>query len=205
MYRLHEAALAHQHSGDDDDNACEHNDALNKIVDCGRHIAAGNDVNRREKRHQNNADGVINVECHAEQAGQTVIQRCGVRNEENEDDDRCADLERGAVKARAEKGRHGCGVQMLRHNTGASSENHPRQQGTDERIADADPGRGETVFPAELTCIADKNNGGEIGCAVGKGSQPRTDRASAQHKAVDICRMPAAVQADADQHGEVNK
>ena len=67
--RFHKAALAHQHSGNDNRNAKQHDDALNKVIDGGCHVAACDDVNRGQNRHENDTDGVVNVECHAEQAG----------------------------------------------------------------------------------------------------------------------------------------
>ena len=67
--RFHKAALAHQHSGNDNHNAKQHDDALNKVIDGSCHVAACDDVNRGQNRHENDTDGVVNVECHAEQAG----------------------------------------------------------------------------------------------------------------------------------------
>ncbi len=47
---------------------------------------------------------------------------------------------------------------MLGHDTGAPSEQHPRKQAADQRIADADPGGSDAEVPAELARVADEYN-----------------------------------------------
>ena len=92
---------------------------------------------------------------------------------------------------------------MLGHDTSAAAQDYPCKQGTDERVADTDPGGCQTIFPAELSGIADKDNGGKIRSAIGECSQPRTDRASTQDKAIDISGMASAIQTDTHQNGKV--
>ena len=91
---------------------------------------------------------------------------------------------------------------MLRHNAGASAQDVPCEQGADECVAQTDPCRSHTEFPAELTGITDKDNCREVRGTEGECGQPRADGAVAQYKAVYICALLSAVHADADHHGE---
>ena len=91
---------------------------------------------------------------------------------------------------------------MLRHNAGAPTEDHPRQEGTDKGVAQTDPGGRQAEFPAKLPCITDEDDSGEIRGAIGKGGQPRADRTPAQDKAVDVGRIFAAIKTNTDHHGK---
>ena len=86
---------------------------------------------------------------------------------------------------------------MLSHNTRASAENRPCEERTDDRVTDTDPGGRDTEFPAELTGVADEDNGGEIRCTVSKGGQPGTDASASENKAVDVGSVAAAVDTNA--------
>ena len=92
---------------------------------------------------------------------------------------------------------------MLGHNTGTAAKDNPCEQGTDERIANTDPGGSKTIFPAELSGIADEDNSGKIRGTISKRSQPWTNRASAKDKAIDIGGVASAVQTDTHQNGKV--
>ena len=202
---LHKAALGIENRRDNGDNTHQHDQALDKVVDGCGHIAAGDHINGGQHRHQNDAHRIVDVERHAEQAGQTVIKRSGVRNQEDEDNGGSTDFQPAALEPLAEKVGHGGRFQVLGHNTGAAPQNDPRHQRADDRVADADPGGGNAEFPAELAGIADEDDGGKIRGAVGKRRQPRAHRAPAQHKAVYVCCVLAAVNADPYHHGEVEK
>ena len=95
----HKAALAVEHGGDDGDDADEHDDALDEVVDGGGHVAAGDDIDAGEHRHDDDAHGVVDVKRHAEQAGEAVVQGGRVGDEEDEDDDRRGDLQRLAARS----------------------------------------------------------------------------------------------------------
>ena len=101
---------------------------------------------------------------------------------------------------------------MLGHHPGAAAQHHPSQQGAQNGVADARPGGGDAVLPAKLSGVAYEDHGREVGCTIGKGGEPGTDGASAQHKAIDIGSVFAAVDANAhhnteedDQHGNFDK
>ncbi len=93
---------------------------------------------------------------------------------------------------------------MLGHDAGPASQNRPGQQGADDGVAYARPCSRDAVFPAELPRIAHEDHSGEIGCAVGEGGEPRPYGTSAQHEAVDVRSVLAAVKADADQNGKID-
>lgn len=83
----HKASLAVEDGGDDGADAHDHDDALDEVVDGGGHVAAGDDIHPGEDRHDDDTHGIVDVKGHAEQAGQSVVQRGGVGDEEDEDDD----------------------------------------------------------------------------------------------------------------------
>ena len=60
-----------------------------------------------------------------------------------------------------------------------------------------DPGRRHAIFPAELPGIANEDDGGKIRSAIGKRREPRADAAPAQNEPLHICRVSAAIDADA--------
>ena len=91
---------------------------------------------------------------------------------------------------------------MLCHDAGAAAQHHPGQQRAKQSVADARPGGSDAVFPAKLSCIAYKDHSGEVAGAIGKGSEPRADRAAAQHKAIDVGSVAAAVETDTHHNGK---
>ena len=93
---------------------------------------------------------------------------------------------------------------MLCHDPGAPAQHYPGQQGADDGVADAGPGGGNSVFPAKLPRIAYKHHRGEIGGAVGEGGEPRPYGAPSQHEAIHVSGIFSAVEADADEYGEIN-
>src|SRR5699024_8616773 len=182
---LEEAALAVQYRGDDGNDAHDHDDALDEVVDGGGHVAPGDDVHPGEHRHDHHAHGVVDVEGHAEQAAEAVVEAGGVGDQEDEDDDRGCQLQGTAGKSLSEKFRHGGAVQVLGHDPGPAAQRRPGQQGPQQGVADARPGGGDAVLPAELTGVAHKNHGGEVAGAVGEGGEPGTHAPSAQDEAAD--------------------
>ena len=91
---------------------------------------------------------------------------------------------------------------MLGHNARAAAKDRPCEERADKGVADTDPGGRDTVLPAELSRVADEDYRGEIRCAVGECRQPRADASSAEHKAVYVSCVLAAVDADSDHYAE---
>ena len=91
---------------------------------------------------------------------------------------------------------------MLGHDAGPPAQNDPGKQGTNQGISQTDPGGGNAVFPAELSGIADKNNGGKVRSTIGKSSKPGADTSSTQYESVDIGCIFTAVKADGNHNCE---
>ena len=83
---------------------------------------------------------------------------------------------------------------MLGHNAGAATKEGPGHQRTKQCVTDTGPGGGNAVFPTELTGVAYKNNGGEIGSAVSKSGEPGAYISAAKYKAINVGGMFAAIQ-----------
>ena len=145
------------------------------------------------------------MESHAEKTGQPVVEGRRVRDHEDKGDDRRGDFQRVAVEALAEKVRHCRGVEVLGHDAGAAAQNCPGEKGAEQRVADSGPGGGDTVFPSELTGVADENDRREIGSPVGEGCEPGPDAAPPEDEAVDIRRALSAVEADREHDGKENE
>ena len=106
-------ALGIEHGGNDDADAHQHDTALDKVIDGSGHIAAGDHIDTCKDPHQNDADGVIHVERHAEKPGETVEQGGRVGNQKDKDDDGGADLQRLALKSLTKELGHGGGIIVL--------------------------------------------------------------------------------------------
>ena len=106
--RAHEAAVAVKNGQNDDHDTDQHDDALHEIIVDRRRIAAHKDVYAGEDRHHAYAVDVRDTEGHLEQVGEAVVDRCCVRNQENENDGRSNDLERFRVISALKVSRHGC-------------------------------------------------------------------------------------------------
>ena len=87
---------------------------------------------------------------------------------------------------------------MLRHDSGAPSQNDPGQQRAEKSIPNADPSGGNAEFPAELPGITNKDYSGEVRCTVGKCGEPGADAAAAEYKAIYIGGVFSAIKADTD-------
>ena len=117
--------------GDDSDDAHDHDDALNKVIDGGGHVAPGNDIDSREHRHNNDAHRVVNVEGHAEQAGQSIVQAGGIGDEKDKNDDRGGDFQRFGAKSPAKNSgmvalSRCCVIMRVRRPSTAQASREPR-------------------------------------------------------------------------------
>ena len=66
---LAKAPLGVEYRGDDHTDAHQHDAALDEIVDGRGHVAAGDHIDPRQDAHEDDADGVVDVESHAEEPG----------------------------------------------------------------------------------------------------------------------------------------
>ena len=81
-----------------------------------------------------------------------------------------------------------------RHDPGPPAQDDPGQQAANQGVADANPGGGQAVFPSELSGVTDEYNGGKVGGAVGKGSEPGANAPSSQYKVIDIGGMTPGIE-----------
>ena len=93
---------------------------------------------------------------------------------------------------------------MLCHESCASAEDDPCEKRADNGVSDTDPSRGDTELPAKLTCVADEDNGREVGCAVCEGGEPGTDTATAEDKSVYVLGRVSGTNADVDHYRKEN-
>ena len=154
--RIHKSALTAEYRADDGNDTADHDDALNKVIDCSSHVSAQDDIDCRQCCHHDDTGCIRNVKSHPEQSGKTVVKRRRIRDQENENDRRSRDPQGVALKPLSEEIGHGGGFQVMGHDTGPSSKDDPCHQTSNHSVADPDPSRGDSVFPAKLSGIADK-------------------------------------------------
>ena len=73
IHRFGKAALRIEHGRDDDDDAHQHDDALNEIIDRCGHIPAGDHIDAGKQRHDHDTYGVIYRKGHGKKPGKTII------------------------------------------------------------------------------------------------------------------------------------
>ena len=183
---LGEPPLRLQNRDDDGRDADEHDDALQKVVDDRGHVTTKNNVYAGHDGHADDAPLVGHAERHREQTRQAIVDRCGVGDEEHEDDGSRGNAQALALVAFAEELGHRRGLESLRDLTCARTENPPGKQAADHGVANTRPGRGHAVLPTKLASVADEDDGAEVGGAVGEGRKPRTDVTTTENEAVDI-------------------
>ena len=172
------------------------------MVECRGAVASPDHVDAGHDGHGDDAPFVGDGKRHAEQAPEAVVDGGGVGDEEYEDDECGNDTQGLAVKALAKELGHGRRLDVVRHYARAAAEHEPGEQRADQRVADACPEGGETVLPAKLACVADEHDGGKVGGPVGERARPWAHLATAEHEAVDVRRLLAAVVADVDGGGD---
>ena len=204
-YRIQKTALIIQYGYNDGADAEQHDNALDKIIDGSRHIAAQYDIDSGQNSHCDDTDGIRNIERDPEQARQAVVDGGGIGNQEDEGNGGGRNLQRLAEIPLPEVIRHCCCGQVVGHNAGPSAEHDPGKQASEECIAQTDPGRGKTVLPSELSGVTDEYDGGKIGCAVRECGQPRADGTSAQNEIIHVGCMLAGSHSDQNHNSEKQK
>ena len=136
---LDKTSLAVEHHSDDGDDASEHDNALDEVVDgCGL-ITAQNHIDGSEECHEDDAVFVWNAEAHVEKFGDSAIDTSRVGNEEHESDDGRSDAQSLIGKSGAEKVWHGARVDVLGHQFGATTEDNPCKERTNDGVANTNP------------------------------------------------------------------
>ena len=187
-----------QHQTDDAD---DHHGALNEIRVGRGHHAAGHQVDGGEGGDdQHPHPGGYPGEDGAEEGAQALVDRRGVGNQENEDDDGGQDLHAPGVVAFLKVVGHGPGTQNPGHDPGAVGEKQPGQQAAQHRVADADPDSADADVPAVLARVTDEHHRGKIGGAVRESGDPCADFSAAQQEGVQGSGFAEADAAD-EGHG----
>ena len=197
-----EASIAVEHGRDDGADTHQHDQSLDEVVHGRRHVTAYYHIDTGEDGHTQYAPDVIHVEGHAEKPGKAVIERRRIRDEENEDDNGRGDLERIAEETLPEEVGHRGALQMLRHQARPASQDPPGQERADECVAQADPGGGQSVLPAELTGVPDEDNRREVRRTECECRKPGADIAASQDETLNMGCGAAAIDADPDHHGK---
>ena len=199
---LHEAAVIAQDGRDDGDDAHKHDDALEKVVHNRGHVAADHNIHAGDKRHGDDAHLIGQAECHTEQARQAVVDACGIRDKEDEDDGGRSHAQGLGTIPLAEELRHGLRIEAVRHLTGTRTHDPPGKKAAEQRVADARPKRREAVLPAKLAGIADENDRREVARTIGERAEPRAHVATAENEAVNTRGRTATIDAHPDCHAE---
>ena len=76
----------------------------------------------------------------------------------------------------------------------------PCEEGAEEGVAEAYPGGGHAVLPAELARVADEDNGRKVGGSIGKGGEPGTNGTAPQYEAMNVGSASAAGKAYTESH-----
>ena len=103
MDGIEESAVSFQDGQDDRGDTEEHDDTLNKIVECGCHVSADDDIYTGQDCHDNEADTVGDIKSHSEEAGKAVVDGSSVGDQEYKRDHAAGDLQRLGLKALAEE------------------------------------------------------------------------------------------------------
>lgn len=201
--RFHQSAPAHENGDHDDHDAEQHDDALYKIVPHGSHISADEHIHRRNRRHDEYAHPVRNIERHRKQASESFIEGGRVRDQKDENDDGSRDFQLVVGKALAEIIGHGGGIELLRHDARAPTQDRPCEQRSEHRVADADPRCRYAEIPAELPGVSDKNDRRKIRRAVCERGEPRPYRPAPQNIPVHRFGAPLVFDPDEYHHGKI--
>ena len=70
--------MVSQYCADHCDDANDHDNTLDKIVDGGGHVAASDNIHSGEHRHNDDADSVVDVKGHGKEPGKAVVKRGSV-------------------------------------------------------------------------------------------------------------------------------
>ena len=186
LHRRGESPISVEYGRNDGTDTYQHDQPLDEVVHGSCHVAAYHDINTGEDGHAQHAPDIIHVESHAEKPGQAVIEGSRIRDEEDEHNDGRGDFQRVAEETLPEEVRHGGALQMLCHQACPATQDPPGQERADERIAQADPGGGQAILPAELAGVADEDDRRKVRRTECECRKPGADIAASQDKTLHI-------------------
>ena len=194
--------MAVEDGGDHGHDAHQHDDTLDEVIDGRAHVAAHDDVDTRQRGHDEHPAPVGQGEGGREELSQTVEEGGGVGDEEDKDDGGGHQAQSPGLVAQAEEIGHGAAADVLGHDAGAAAQEHPGHERADEGVAQTDPRGGQAEVPAEASRVADENDRGEVGRAEGEGGEPGAYRAAAQDEAVHALSRTGGQEAHQNGDGE---
>ena len=186
---VHLGVCEQHHDGDDD--ADNHDDALDEVGYGSRKVAAEEEVDGGQPRKDENAPGGVDAERRLEDVAHALIDRRRIRQQEDENRERGEQLDILALVALFKKLGHRARAEGGGHALGARGEHDPGGEGAYQHIADAYPHRGEPEIPAELARVAHKDDGGEVCRAVSESAQPAAHAFVGEHKSFHTRALPA--------------
>ena len=161
------------HKADDHtDDTDDHNDSLNEIREGSRKISAKAEIKSSKGGKGDHNDPAFNAEYDLKERAKTAVNRCRIRNEEDKDQDGRSKLDTDAAISLLEEFRHGLRTKTSSHVSGSFGKHEPSHESAENGVSDTDPHGGKTKRFSELSCVADKDNGGKIGGSVCKGGHP---------------------------------
>ena len=191
--------FAAHHGHDEGGHPHQHDNALDKIRLQGGGITAQHHHGHGRQGDDHHADPLVHLEQHRTDAGQPLIDRGGVGQQEDEDDEGGEQLHRGTDEPLVEKLRHGFDFHPAGGRPGTPRQHQPSQQGTEHRVADAGQNAPQAISPASAARVADEHHRREIRGAIGQGGGPGAGVPAADGELPHTVGMPAADQAN-DQH-----
>lgn len=199
---------AHLIAADDGDdqhrNADQHHQPLHEIRLEGRGIAAQHHHNQGRRRDDHHADAFVHLEEHRADAGQPLIHRSGIGEQENKNHKGSEQLHPPACEPLIKKLRHGFDLQSAGGGAGAPGQDEPGKERTGYRIAHARKDAPQAVFPSRPPRVADEHHRRKVRGAVRERRHPGPCVPPADGKIPHAFRPAAAEQADSQHKGKVH-
>ena len=173
-----------------------HHKALDKVGLQGGHIAPQYQHQGRGDGNDDHAGLLINVQNHRAHAGQPLVHRGGVGDEEQEDHHRGKQPHPRALETLLKQLGHGFDVVAAGQVPGAVGQHQPGQQRAEHRVAQAHQAAPQAVVPAGAAGIADEHHRRKVRRTVREGRDPGPGAASAYGKARHVCAFAGIPNAD---------
>ena len=116
--------------------------------------------------------------------GKPLVNRCGIRDKKDEDDDSGRFFHHFAVIALGKELRKGGDPHVAGHAARPLGQEHPGKKCADQGVADADPGGGDAESPTKPAGITYKNDSREVRGHIGKRRQPGTHFPAADNEVI---------------------
>ena len=177
----HLGGLHHQHN--QGRHAHHHDESLDEVRLQGGHVAPQHQHHRRGNGDNQHAHRLVDAQDHRAHAGKALVHRGRVGDEEHKDDHAGKQPHARALEALFKQLGHGFDIVAAGQVPGAVGQHQPGQQGAEHRVSHAHQHAPQAVAPPRAPRVANEHHGGEVGCAVGEGGNPRPGAAAPHRKA----------------------